>query len=93
MSGFRIFLLVFAALFGGLEAGPAAAENVLRWASATEALTFDPHSANHVPTQVETQPRPHAVAWTPPGPSTASWAWVGWTSCAVSTSFAGAESV
>jgi peptide/nickel transport system substrate-binding protein len=29
---------------------PAAAENVLRWASATEALTFDPHSANNFPT-------------------------------------------
>ena len=29
---------------------PAGAENVLRWASATEALTFDPHSANHTPT-------------------------------------------
>jgi ABC-type transport system substrate-binding protein len=26
------------------------AENVLRWASATEPLTFDPHSANHTPT-------------------------------------------
>jgi peptide/nickel transport system substrate-binding protein len=33
---------------------PAAAENVLRWASATEALTFDPHSANNRPTQLET---------------------------------------
>jgi peptide/nickel transport system substrate-binding protein len=32
----------------------AAAENVLRWASATEALTFDPHAANSIPTQVET---------------------------------------
>jgi peptide/nickel transport system substrate-binding protein len=30
--------------------GPAAAENVVRWASATEPLTFDPHSANHTPT-------------------------------------------
>jgi hypothetical protein len=29
------------------------AENVVRWASATEALTFDAHSANHVPTQAE----------------------------------------
>jgi ABC-type transport system substrate-binding protein len=32
---------------------PAAAENVVRWASATEALTSDPHSANHLPTQAE----------------------------------------
>ncbi|HSA79953.1 MAG TPA: ABC transporter substrate-binding protein [Geminicoccaceae bacterium] len=31
-------------------AKPADAENVLRWASATEALTFDPHSANNFPT-------------------------------------------
>lgn len=31
-------------------AAPAAAENVLRWASSTEALTFDPHSANNFPT-------------------------------------------
>jgi peptide/nickel transport system substrate-binding protein len=35
-------------------AAPAGAENVLRWANATEALTFDPHAANHVPTQAET---------------------------------------
>jgi membrane-bound lytic murein transglycosylase A len=27
--------------------GAAASENVLRWASATEPLTFDPHSVNH----------------------------------------------
>ena len=31
-------------------ASPAVAENVLRWASATEPLTYDPHSANHFPT-------------------------------------------
>jgi peptide/nickel transport system substrate-binding protein len=36
--------------FGGGEATPAGAENVLRWASATEALTFDPHAAYHHPT-------------------------------------------
>jgi peptide/nickel transport system substrate-binding protein len=29
---------------------PASAENVLLWASATEPLTYDPHSANHFPT-------------------------------------------
>jgi peptide/nickel transport system substrate-binding protein len=34
-------------------AEPARGENILRWASATEALTFDPHAAAHVPTQVE----------------------------------------
>jgi peptide/nickel transport system substrate-binding protein len=31
-------------------ATPAGAENVLRWASATEPLTFDPHSTAHSPT-------------------------------------------
>jgi peptide/nickel transport system substrate-binding protein len=31
-------------------AKPEEAETVLRWASATEALTFDPHSVNHFPT-------------------------------------------
>jgi peptide/nickel transport system substrate-binding protein len=31
-------------------AKPGEAETVLRWASATEALTFDPHSANNFPT-------------------------------------------
>ena len=35
---------------------PAGAENVLRWASATEALTFDPHTANHSPTIAANQP-------------------------------------
>lgn len=34
-------------------AGPAAAENVLRWASGAGALTFDPHSANHGPSIVQ----------------------------------------
>jgi peptide/nickel transport system substrate-binding protein len=37
------------------SASAAEAENVLRWASATEALTFDPHSAYHTPTLAETQ--------------------------------------
>ena len=46
-----------AALTIGIAAaisGPVAAENVLRWASATEALTFDPHASANVPTQVDT---------------------------------------
>ena len=30
---------------------PAMAENVLRWASQGDALTYDPHSANESPTQ------------------------------------------
>jgi len=33
---------------------PAGADNVLRWASATEPLTFDPHSANTAPTATGT---------------------------------------
>lgn len=37
-------------------AGPAAAENVLRWASGAGALTFDPHSANHGPSIVQRDP-------------------------------------
>ena len=36
-------------------AKPGGAENVLRWASATEALTFDPHAANNTPTLNATQ--------------------------------------
>lgn len=36
-------------------ATPAGAENVLRWASETEPLTFDPHSANNTPTFNATQ--------------------------------------
>jgi peptide/nickel transport system substrate-binding protein len=40
--------LVVAVTAGGAK--PGEAENVLRWASATEALTFDPHSANNFPT-------------------------------------------
>jgi peptide/nickel transport system substrate-binding protein len=44
-------IIVLAA--GAATPTPAAAENVLRWASATEALSFDPHAANHTPTSVE----------------------------------------
>jgi ABC-type transport system substrate-binding protein len=35
-------------------ATPAGAENVLRWASATEPLSFDPQSANTAPTAAGT---------------------------------------
>jgi peptide/nickel transport system substrate-binding protein len=41
------------ALIAG-AARPAGAENVLRWASATEPLTFDPYAVAHLPTLVET---------------------------------------
>jgi ABC-type transport system substrate-binding protein len=39
-----------AAELASAAATPAGAENVLRWASASEALTFDPHAVNHFPT-------------------------------------------
>jgi peptide/nickel transport system substrate-binding protein len=47
------FQAVAGALLVAVTAGgakPGEAENVLRWASATEALTFDPHSVNNFPT-------------------------------------------
>jgi hypothetical protein len=49
MSRLRI---TFAALtiFVMTSAGPAAAENVLRWASSAGALTFDPHAYDDTPT-------------------------------------------
>ena len=50
IAGATVIVLAAAA------ATPAGAENVLRWASATEALTFDPHSANHFPTIAANQP-------------------------------------
>ena len=47
----------YRAFFAGLTfvaactaAGPAAAENVLRWASASGALTIDPHAYDENPT-------------------------------------------
>lgn len=36
--------------------GPAAAENVLRWAREWGASTFDPHSYNHPPTIIQQDP-------------------------------------
>jgi peptide/nickel transport system substrate-binding protein len=55
MNVFGILLSVSALLVACFGSCTAAAENVVRWASATEALTFDPHSAAHTPTQAETQ--------------------------------------
>jgi peptide/nickel transport system substrate-binding protein len=66
-------------------AGPARAENVLRWAFSTGALTFDPHSANSGPddmqqysvyerllgTSARLEVIPQlATAWRPVGPAT-----------------------
>ena len=54
MKGFEAAVcLTLAALAAGM-ARPAGAEQVLRWASATEPLSFDPHAANHIPTLAST---------------------------------------
>ena len=44
---------VILALAATLATSPAQAENVLRWASTTEAVTFDPHAAYLAPTIAE----------------------------------------
>jgi Bacterial extracellular solute-binding proteins, family 5 Middle len=50
MKRFQAIAAAITILFAALATKPAGAENVLRWASATEPLTFDPHSANTGPT-------------------------------------------
>jgi peptide/nickel transport system substrate-binding protein len=50
MTRLQVVISVLAIALVVSAAEPAKAENVLRWASATEALTFDPHSVNHTPT-------------------------------------------
>jgi peptide/nickel transport system substrate-binding protein len=55
MSGSRPLLAGITILLALSFGGAAAAENVLRWASATEALSFDPHAVNNLPTAAETQ--------------------------------------
>ena len=50
MKRFQAIVGVAVIVLAAAAATPAGAENVLRWASATEALTFDPHAANHTPT-------------------------------------------
>ena len=54
MKRFQAILGAIPIVLASTAATPAGAENVLRWASATEALTFDPHGANHIPTLAET---------------------------------------
>ena len=49
MCGIRQIVAMLATVLA-LAAGAARAENVVRWASTAEALSFDPHSANHQPT-------------------------------------------
>jgi hypothetical protein len=44
MRQFRLLLAALAVLYACLGTSPAAAENVLRWASVGSAQTFDPHA-------------------------------------------------
>jgi ABC-type transport system substrate-binding protein len=53
MKGFRVLLLVLAALFVCSESGIASAENVVRWASPGGAATFDPHAYDKTPTYAQ----------------------------------------
>jgi peptide/nickel transport system substrate-binding protein len=55
MKRFQAIIGASAIVLAVAAAQAAGAENVVRWASATEALTFDPHAANHNPTIAETQ--------------------------------------
>jgi len=53
MKGFKVLLLVLAAPFVCFESNAAAAENVLRWASAGGAATFDPHAYDDLQTAAQ----------------------------------------
>jgi ABC-type oligopeptide transport system substrate-binding subunit len=57
MSDRAVINKIGAALAGLVVAsmltGPAAAENVLRWASAGGPLSFDPHAHNETPTKAQ----------------------------------------
>ena len=50
MRGFQAIIGAVVIVLASSAAKPGDAENLLRWASATESLTFDPHSANNFPT-------------------------------------------
>ena len=50
MSGSRRLFAGLTILAGLAFSGAASAENVLRWASAGSAGTFDPHSFDEIPT-------------------------------------------
>ncbi len=52
MKRFQAIAGTIAIVLAAGAATAAGAENILRWASATEPITFDPHSANHIPTIV-----------------------------------------
>src|SRR4051794_18316352 len=53
MGQVRTTTLVLVLILAIAAASPTRAENVLRWASTTEALTFDPHAAYLAPTIAE----------------------------------------
>jgi peptide/nickel transport system substrate-binding protein len=53
MTEFRTTIAALAIGIAISPASPAAAENVLRWASDVGALTFDPHSAKHGPSTIQ----------------------------------------
>jgi peptide/nickel transport system substrate-binding protein len=55
INRFQEFIGAMLLVLAAGAASPAGAESVLRWASGTEALTFDPHAATHAPTFAETQ--------------------------------------
>ena len=55
MERFQAIVGATMIVLAGAAGERAWAENVLRWASATEALTFDPHAANNTPTLNATQ--------------------------------------
>ena len=50
MKRFQAVVSLAIAALAAAVAEPAGAENILRWASATEPLSFDPHAANTAPT-------------------------------------------
>ena len=54
MKRFEAAVCVAIVALAVAAAKPAGAENILRWSSATEPLSFDPHAANHTPTAAET---------------------------------------
>jgi peptide/nickel transport system substrate-binding protein len=54
MKQFKAIIGALVIVLAAGEARPAAAENLVRWASATEPLSFDPQSANTAPTAAGT---------------------------------------
>src|SRR4051812_2824684 len=53
MRRVRAIVFTLTAVLAIAAAPSVRAENVLRWASTTQTLTFDPHAVNHIPTIAE----------------------------------------